>query len=323
MTVEILELDLGGKEAHLRVQLGGAIDLAKTMGSGQTNEASWQVRDSFFEDVEIFEGNPIKIRIRQPASEPSNILEILLLSLKSIGESEILEPIRYIERLFRLDDDLAAFYRTLRKDPLAEILPSLRGLRLMRATNPYESIICSICSQNNSVKRFHRMIGNLKQRWGRRIKFDGNTPYFTFPTPYQLSQLNQREARLCGLGYRAPYVIQVSKSISKGETDLEALGRQGYDEALEHLLQLPGVGPKVADCFCLYGLGYTEAAPLDRWVERALSHFYPGEVKIGSREARYYLRRRFGEWAGYAQLYLFHYARSMWGTSPRKLKKAS
>ena len=78
---------------------------------------------------------------------------------------------------------------------------------------------------------------------------------------------------------------------------------------MQALLDLPGVGPKVADCFLLYGLGRLEAAPVDVWIHRIVSELYFKGRKVSRLMTARFLRERFGEWAGYAQLYLFDYAR--------------
>jgi N-glycosylase/DNA lyase len=77
------------------------------------------------------------------------------------------------------------------------------------------------------------------------------------------------------------------------------------------LLELPGVGPKVADCFLLYGAGYLQAAPVDICIHRIVSRFYFRGGKVSRMKTAAFLREHFHEWAGYAQLYLFDYARTV------------
>jgi N-glycosylase/DNA lyase len=74
-------------------------------------------------------------------------------------------------------------------------------------------------------------------------------------------------------------------------------------------MELPGIGPKVADCFLLYGLGKTEAAPVDIWIHRIVRKLYFQGANVSAEKVAKFLRERYGPWAGYVQLYLFHYAR--------------
>ena len=68
--------------------------------------------------------------------------------------------------------------------------------------------------------------------------------------------------------------------------------------ARKALQAIKGVGPKVAECVLLYGMGRLEAFPLDVWMKRAMSHLFPG-----------YTPESFGKYAGIAQQYIFHYCR--------------
>lgn len=180
----------------------------------------------------------------------------------------------------------------------------------MRGTNLYESLICSILSQNNSVLLWNRTARLLMKLYGTRVDFPEGPTQFLFPKPERIAKLSPRELRLkTSMGYRAKPVVQVSRLVVKNELRLEDLSKLPYDEAMEVLLELPGVGPKVADCFLLYGAGFLEAAPVDVWIHRIATHLYFKGRKVSRLKTARFLRERFGEWAGYAQLYLFDFAR--------------
>ena len=180
----------------------------------------------------------------------------------------------------------------------------------MRGTNLYESLICSILSQNNSVLLWNRTAKLLMQLYGTRISFPDGSSSFLFPTPETLARLPPRELQSkTSMGYRAKPVVKVSRLVINGELRLDDLASRHYEEALEMLLELPGVGPKVADCFLLYGAGHLEAAPVDVWIHRIVSRLYFGRKKVSRLKTARFLRDRFGGWAGYAQLYLFDFAR--------------
>jgi N-glycosylase/DNA lyase len=117
------------------------------------------------------------------------------------------------------------------------------------------------------------------------------------------------ELRRCGTGFRAKYLREAARMVSEGEVDLEEVGRLPYPEAKEKVMEIPGVGTKVADCFLLYGYGMMDAAPIDVWMHRVIQRLYLNGERLGQRRAEDFLRARFGSWAGYAQVYLYHYAR--------------
>ena len=114
--------------------------------------------------------------------------------------------------------------------------------------------------------------------------------------------------------------------VAAREIDPGSLAALSYDTALAHLLRVPGVGRKVADCILLFSLDQTHALPVDVWVRRVLHELYPKQITrylpdlaeradktLSSREYEAlvtFARARWGALAGYAQQYLFHARRS-------------
>jgi N-glycosylase/DNA lyase len=97
-----------------------------------------------------------------------------------------------------------------------------------------------------------------------------------------------------------------------------------YERAKQELLTLPGVGNKVADCILLFSLDKLEAFPIDVWIKRIILEFYSrffssefvGKVseKTSLTTSEYskisaFGRKYFGDYAGYAQEYLYHWRR--------------
>ncbi|KAI4122634.1 MAG: hypothetical protein LQ338_005698 [Usnochroma carphineum] len=123
--------------------------------------------------------------------------------------------------------------------------------------------------------------------YGPLVGYIGTTPYHDMPSPSVLANPKvEGHLRQLGFGYRAKYLYQTAVLISGKPEEgwLESLrnpespvmgqkatsaggmqpeGREGYRMAHEQLLALQGVGPKVADCVCLMGLGWGEAVPVD------------------------------------------------------------
>lgn len=123
--------------------------------------------------------------------------------------------------------------------------------------------------------------------YGPLIGHLDSKPYHDMPPPSALAKPEvEAHLRQLGFGYRAKYLYQTAATVSQehDEAWLDSLrnpespvlgakisdagemlpgGREGYREAHEELLNLLGVGPKVADCVCLMGLGWGEAVPVD------------------------------------------------------------
>ena len=78
-----------------------------------------------------------------------------------------------------------------------------------------------------------------------------------------------------------------------------------YVDAKVALMELPGIGPKVADCILAYSLDKGEAFPVDVHVRRAAIRLYGLDERIKNEHVGEWARDRFGEYAAWAQLYMF------------------
>lgn len=294
--------------------VNGPLNLTETMLSGQTAEPEWIKEGAEFTEVEVLGGVPVKYGLVQVGDVDDFSLEAKAITVRQITPTDeiIGNLIDHVTRVLGLNDDLALFYREFAEDEvISTTFRNLRGLRLMRGTELFKALICSILSQNNSVRLWNRSARLLMKHYGRNVIFLDGSHESLFPQPETLAKLNPRELRLkTSIGYRAKPVVTVSRMIVSGEFDLNKLAGESYENAKGMLLELPGVGPKVADCFLLYGAGRLEAAPVDVWIHRIVSKQYFGGGKVSRMKTAAFLRERFHEWAGYAQLYLFDYART-------------
>jgi N-glycosylase/DNA lyase len=94
------------------------------------------------------------------------------------------------------------------------------------------------------------------------------------------------------------------------EIDLEAIRKLPTAEARRALVQLPGVGEKIANCVLLFAYERLDAIPIDVWIARVLSEaYFKGRGKIPMPEMKIFAANYFGVYAGYAQQYLFHHWR--------------
>lgn len=165
----------------------------------------------------------------------------------------------------------------------------------------FETLISFIISANNNIKRIKGIIERICEKTGDRAGSG-----FAFPTPEQLSALSIEDLQQLGAGYRARYIHETTRMVLDG-FDLESLARLPYDDARKQLCTLCGVGPKVADCIMLFSMGFTRAFPTDTWVKKVLADMYS---EYGEMSPAEFAAQRFGDNAGFAQQYLFHYMRN-------------
>jgi N-glycosylase/DNA lyase len=215
-----------------------------------------------------------------------------------------------VRRLLRLDDDLDAIRAATPDDPILEAAyDRYWGLRLVRDP-PFGTLISFICSAQMRVSRIHGMQKTLRRELGDPIEFDGES-YDTYPTPTQLAAATEPELRDLGLGYRAPYVQRTAAMVRDGDAHPERARDRPYEAAREYLTQFVGVGEKVADCVLLFALDFPEAVPLDTWIRKTIAEYYPDCDRGSYAETSRAIRERLGgDYAGYAQTYVFHHLRN-------------
>jgi len=285
------------------------IDLELTQISGQTSQPPWKHVDNSYSDLLCIDGEPSIFNVRQIDEN---------IDFTYTGNVSEKTAIENVKEIYDLDFDLAKFYKYLNSyDELKDMSKFCKGLRLFRAKDPFECIISSICSANNSIKRWTKSIDDMKLKWGRNFN-----NYYSFPNPNNFKKLyldddeeflkegniKNNNLKSCGVGYRAPYMRKASEIFTL-EIDLSDIYKMSYDEAFETILKVPGVGPKVADCILLYGFGFRQAFPSDVWIKRIVSYLYFDGKDIKVEKVREFGMDEFGDYAGYVQLYMFHYAR--------------
>ena len=222
-------------------------------------------------------------------------------------ESDRLEA--FLRHYLDLNRDLPAILDAVDIDPfIHRSIETFRGMRILNQ-EVWECLTSFILSQNNNVPRIKGIIRTISTRFGEKTTLDNLVDY-AFPTPQALAEAGVETLYDCGLGYRAPYVWTVSSAVAAAEFDLEALKSAPYAEAKRELMAFKGIGEKVADCICLFSLGHVQALPIDVWVKRIIEQLYL-KRKASIREIRQFAEEYFGEYLGYAQQYLFHYARTV------------
>jgi len=213
-----------------------------------------------------------------------------------------------VSSYFRLDDDYAHIVSAISRDGNVKgAVDAYPGLRLLRQ-EPWECLTSYICSAWSNVERIKGTIDALCRAFGDRIECVEEA--YAFPSPEALASASIPALMECGLGYRAKYVKGTAEAVESGRVDLESLKCADYGEAKKELLSLPGVGEKVADCTLLFSLDRLEAFPVDVWVRRVMQQLYFGGRDVKDAGIKQFAAKRFGAYAGYAQQFLYHYARS-------------
>jgi len=217
---------------------------------------------------------------------------------------------------FDLYRDYGEIKNILSKDDiLAKSVEFGHGIRLLKQ-DPFEIIVSFIISANNRIPMIKRAIKNISEKWGNSVEYKGNI-YYSFPTVNQLKDATEEELKACGVGFRAKYIKDTVNKIYKNsikddsyekEYDMSWIKMQPDDLCHKMLQNYNGIGAKVADCAMLFSMGKYSAFPVDVWVKRAMQYFYLAP-DVSLKKIRDFGREKFGELSGFAQQYLFYYAR--------------
>ncbi|KAJ4141191.1 8-oxoguanine glycosylase ogg1 [Fusarium equiseti] len=237
-----------------------------------------------------------------------------------------------LRHYFNLDTGLEALYKQWSEadSNFRKRAPQFQGVRILRQ-DAWETLICFICSSNNNIARISQMVHKLCLHYGPLIAYMGDEAFHDFPSPQALTGDGvETHLRALGFGYRAKYIAETAKIVAQEKPSnwLESLRNPEqpgfnttpvpkeqhatYKEAQEQLLTLKGVGPKVADCVCLMGLGWGEAVPVDThvWQIAQRDYMFSKSKAKTLNKATYdavgdHFRNLWGSYAGWAHSVLF------------------
>lgn len=233
---------------------------------------------------------------------------------------------------FDLDTDYGTFTTSVSsKDVyLQKAVEAGSGIRILNQ-DPWEMIITFLLSQQKTIPKIKEAVESLCHNYGNEItvllpEFEGDSRLFSsdtqfprtfyeFPDASQLCRASLEDLKALKLGYRAKYLYQVCADCDKERLNLDTLRRMDYQTAMKYLVSFYGIGTKVANCICLFGLHHIDAFPVDTWIEQILIENYYRKRYDQLPKSKLYqvmIEEHFGQYEGYGgvmQQYIFYYER--------------
>ena len=210
---------------------------------------------------------------------------------------------------FDLSRDYKLVMEELAKDEVMKNATDYgKGIRILNQ-DKFETIISFIISANNQIPRIKKSIEKISEMYGDYLGEDENRKYYSFPSAEKLSLARPEDLReFARVGFRDVRIVETANLIKDGTVNIEEIDKMELEDARRTLQELPGVGPKVADCILLFAFDRKESFPVDVWIKRVMEELYLKEVTPKSKIA---MRGRevFGKNAGFANQYLFYYGR--------------
>ena len=264
------------QDGLLKVQYEGPFDPAQTLFCGQCFR--WQQTPEGFTGV-----------VRRRAL----VLNVQGATLTLRGAKE--EDVPFFLHYFALDEDYEEIQNRLcRSKRLADCIRKAPGIRVLHQEF-FEVLLSFIISQNNNIPRIRGIIERLCEGLGEPL--EGGR--YAFPAPQAVAGCTEADLAFLRAGWRAAYLLDAAQRVADGRLDPALLAALSTENARAALMEVRGVGPKVADCVLLYGLERREVCPMDVWMKRAMARrFSRGMPRCAQR------------YAGIAQQYIFEAERS-------------
>ena len=309
---ENFEAVFDGKKA-IKVTNLGRYSLTDTMECGQCFRYERVPRDDEYVEYMTVVGKEL-IRVAQKTKG-----ELIFPDMSEKTFREVAVP------YFALERDLEKVKESVMEKTDSEWLKAAAefgaGIAIL-GQNPWETLISFIISQNNNIPRIRKIVREISSEYGTNLSLEND--YNSCPLKRIEGIPNKTDCKACGRcytfpsaeniltnpdgllpskpGFRYGYILDAAEKVASGEVDLREISYPcDFSEAQKALFRICGVGAKVSSCILLFGGGHLGAFPVDVWMKRAIDEYFGGELD----------HTVFGEYAGVAQQYIFHYARNI------------
>jgi len=219
-------------------------------------------------------------------------------AVDGLSETEGCEVVDKVGWMLQLDQDLSAFYALVHDEPRLAHVPEAAKGRILRSPTLFEDTVKTILTTNVQWSGTIRMVRALVDRFGAPLHDD--LARRAFPTPERLAAADEASLRASGLGYRAPYVLDLARSLAAGDRDLEGLREADLssEDLRRELLSIKGVGDYAAASLLML-LGRYDAVPVDSWARTLVSREWHDGEPVGRAEVEAAFQD-WGTWKGLA-----------------------
>ncbi len=202
---------------------------------------------------------------------------------------------------FDCENDYASFNNVIEHSDdifLKTAMKNSQGMRILKQ-DLWETIISYMISQNNNIPKIKKSINILTDRYSEADNF---------PTAEALASVSLEELKQgTMLGYRAEYISEISKKVVSGEINIDNFKQDTFQDSYDRLIAVKGIGPKVANCICLYGLHHMKGYPVDTWMKKIIEEDYSS---FSQKKYMDYINERYDGFQGYVQQLQFYYKRN-------------
>lgn len=221
---------------------------------------------------------------------------------------------------FDLDRDYSEIKEYLLKqdNKLERAIKEKYGVRILNQEF-HEMLISFIISQNKQIPHIKQLVMRISENYGEYLGTVNGMDFYSFPDIVALEKITEEDFRKMKTGFRASYLRDAVCRLGDGRISIESMVGLSENETRKKLMEIKGVGEKVANCVMLFSLGFRAAFPIDVWVKRIMENLYFDGKDTSKEEIQEFASKLYGEYGGYAQQYLFCFGRdNKIGTKNRK-----
>lgn len=238
------------------------------------------------------------------------VINVSKLGTKVIFDNLTLDDYHIVKDYFDLDTDYEKIKEKVSTDDIMKKAIDFGcGIRILNQ-DEWETMISFMISANNRIPMIKKVIENLSCKFGNFITSYRGRNYYSFPTPEQLAEAPVDKIIECKAGFRAPRIKEAAERFLNERDTIYDLKNKSYQEGLDYLKTYSGIGDKVANCILLFSMKQFDTFPVDVWVRRVMQTLYV-DKDTSDKEIRRFAEDKFGDFSGYAQQYLFYYAREL------------
>lgn len=208
---------------------------------------------------------------------------------------------------FDLSRDYARIRQRLTMDSrMGPVVEYGKGLRILKQ-DEWECLVSFIISANKSILQIKKIVEDISMRFGDYIGNYRGKDYYSFPDCSTVAKLEISDIRDCKVGYRDKYIHRAAKHIQSNPEWLYSIKHLAYEDASNELKKLDGVGDKVSHCVMLFSMGHFNSFPVDTWIKRIMRELF--SMSGNNNEIKRMAEQKFDGYSGFAQQYLFYFAK--------------
>lgn len=262
-------------------------------------------QDGVWHRITRSEGHPVLLTVSSTGSVEKPELHVIARGDRLVGDS-LSALVSEVEWRLSTAYDLNPFYEMASRDTgLSKTTSMFRGLKPGSDVDLFEALVGTILGQQLSTAVALTMQRGLIEKYGERVKVDGEE-FWLSPTPRRFVEAGVAALKANKLSARkSEYICEISRAVSEGELDLDALWQMSNDAVTETLVAFRGIGLWTAQRILCHALGRFDVLPTsDLYLLKTISKVFMDGRAVSPEDVEAFTDR-WGEHKALGMLYMY------------------